>query len=531
MKKFSSSLYRHILPGIILTIIAFSFFIIGCAGDSGGGDDKDGGDVAPLSPTVNTGIFVDSPVSNISYETDTQSGITNVDGEFTYVDGEFVTFFIGDLLFPTVDAGPIITPMTLADTTDSTDPQVTNIARLLQSLDEDGDPTNGIAIPAGAADIAVPVNFDVDTTTFENDPDVSGLVEHSGSVTTDLLPVEDVIEHLEDQFGVAGTWRGDAVPGVALVLLDNGRFVIFDNSGGEDEDGMESGTYSFNSSANTITFTVTYDNNGDEAGINDVSGEAIPMSLTDSQLTLSFTDEDFVLNKQPVGETIVGTWLYSDGSLHLVLFQDGRFMFGEEAGGEPNGMEAGTYVYDSNAGEISFNVTFDKNGEAGINDDGEGSNVVPIPAILNGNQLTLTGDEEDDFDFYRQHAEAGGDSGSDSDIACADPIIDATGSWSITETSTDNDCGEDGLASYTLIITQSGNNVSVYSPGLDQTFSGQMCGNTITWTGSYPEDGGTTVLDPITAEVSVDNLSGINTWRWSDGVNSCSGTTEFVGDK
>ena len=40
-----------------------------------------------------------------------------------------------------------------------------------------------------------------------------------------------------------------------------------------------------------------------------------------------------------------------------------------------------------------------------------------------------------------------------------------------------------GLKSYVdaiLIVTQSGNNVSVYSPGLNETFSGQMCGNTIT---------------------------------------------------
>lgn len=119
----------------------------------------------------------------------------------------------------------------------------------------------------------------------------------------------------------------------------------------------------------------------------------------------------------------------------------------------------------------------------------------------------------------------GGSSGGGS---CADPTVDLTDSWLITETNNTNDCGEGIQSPYTLVATQSGSDLSVYSPNLGQTFSGQVCGAAFTYTGSYPEDGGTTVLDPVSANISGDTMSGTSTWRWSDGSESCSGVTEFT---
>lgn len=119
----------------------------------------------------------------------------------------------------------------------------------------------------------------------------------------------------------------------------------------------------------------------------------------------------------------------------------------------------------------------------------------------------------------------GGGGGGDS---CAEPTVDISGSWRITETSTTNDCGEGTHSPYTLVATQSGKDLSVFSPNQGQTFPGQVCGNSFTYTGSYPEDGGTTVLDPVRATISGDTISGTTTWRWSDGFESCSGTTDFT---
>jgi len=53
-------------------------------------DSQAGKDVRKLQ-----GIFLDSPVQGLEYQTRTQSGITNEKGEFNYLEGETVTFLVG----------------------------------------------------------------------------------------------------------------------------------------------------------------------------------------------------------------------------------------------------------------------------------------------------------------------------------------------------------------------------------------------------------------------------------------------------
>jgi len=117
-----------------------------CGGGGGGG----GGDESTnLCTTTCTGIFVDDPVAGLHYETPTFSGTTNSAGEFDYLPGETVTFSIGGIVLGSAEAGPVVTPLTLVSgATDATDPVVTNIVRLLLTLDDDGNPDNGISISA-----------------------------------------------------------------------------------------------------------------------------------------------------------------------------------------------------------------------------------------------------------------------------------------------------------------------------------------------------------------------------------------------
>lgn len=101
-------------------------------------------------PEVLIGVFKDAEVEGVSFQTATQSGITNMDGEFNYLDGEEVTFKVGDLVIGKAMGQELVTPITLAQTEE---PSATiestlaqNIAALLQTLDEDGDESNGIKI-------------------------------------------------------------------------------------------------------------------------------------------------------------------------------------------------------------------------------------------------------------------------------------------------------------------------------------------------------------------------------------------------
>ena len=122
-------------------VTALLMYLAGCGGGGGGGSSDDSGDNDPQA--LKTGILVDSAVENVKFETTTQSGSTNSKGEFSYLDGEFIQFSIGNLAFPIVTAQNIITPLTLAGVFSVTDQQATNIARLLLSLDENGNPDDG----------------------------------------------------------------------------------------------------------------------------------------------------------------------------------------------------------------------------------------------------------------------------------------------------------------------------------------------------------------------------------------------------
>jgi hypothetical protein len=109
---------------IALSAIASALFV-GC-GDSG--------DSTPATATVETGTFIDAPVQGLKYVTASQNGYTNANGEFQYVAGEEVEFFLGNLSLGKATAGALMTPYTLSG---SNTQMATNIALLVQNFDND----------------------------------------------------------------------------------------------------------------------------------------------------------------------------------------------------------------------------------------------------------------------------------------------------------------------------------------------------------------------------------------------------------
>jgi hypothetical protein len=87
----------------------------------------------------------------LKYQTPTLSGLTNARGEFNYSAGETVSFLIGRLVLGTAEGAPRINlshlaPRVVGNIDKLHDPSVTNLARLVQALDADGDPESGICI-------------------------------------------------------------------------------------------------------------------------------------------------------------------------------------------------------------------------------------------------------------------------------------------------------------------------------------------------------------------------------------------------
>jgi hypothetical protein len=160
-------------------------------------DDEDS---ASLSSTDLTGILIDGPVANIGYRTETKQGVTNASGEYDHLPGETVTFFIGDLEFPAVPANGIVTPLDLADATDTSDPTVVNMIRLLQTLDKNADHSDGIEITEEAKAAAAQVDFNLTVAEFEVLPAVINLITNAGQDTavTELISAADAIQNFED---------------------------------------------------------------------------------------------------------------------------------------------------------------------------------------------------------------------------------------------------------------------------------------------------------------------------------------------
>ncbi len=180
--------------------VAFCLLLAGCGGSSSTPSTTPDGDTGS-GDSVLTGVFVDSAVEGVAFATETQSGTTNAAGEFSYLAGEQVTFSIGAAQLPAVAAAAQITPVDIAASSATPAAMTTNIARLLQSLDQDGNPDNGITISADAAISASQLNFDVSTTEFENNAEVINLVANSGSVTTALISADAANAHLNSTLG------------------------------------------------------------------------------------------------------------------------------------------------------------------------------------------------------------------------------------------------------------------------------------------------------------------------------------------
>jgi hypothetical protein len=180
--------------------------MVSCGGGGGGSPTTaaltSSGTDAANAGVLQQGRFIDSPVIGVAYKTATQSGFTGNNGEFAYRTGESVTFSIGKLVFPTVPASVLVTPLTLAGA-DLTDPRVANMAYLLQNLDADGNSANGLQIASGLIDLATEaINFNQDTADFVLDAKVKALFKANTQLTgvevgvTPEAAVEDLAKNL-----------------------------------------------------------------------------------------------------------------------------------------------------------------------------------------------------------------------------------------------------------------------------------------------------------------------------------------------
>ena len=110
--------------------------------------------------------------------------------------------------------------------------------------------------------------------------------------------------------------------------------------------------------------------------------------------------------------------------------------------------------------------------------------------------------------------------------------LNLTGTWTVNAHVNATDCGEGiTIETDTYSITQTGTALQVQDSA-GNTFSGNLNGQQLQWSGSYPEDGGITSLS-ITATISGDgnSLTGGSTFNFSSGSFNCAGSSAFTGQR
>lgn len=136
--------------------------------------------VEPMPTESKTGTF--SGIEGLSYSSGESSGITDENGSFEYEVGKVITFKIGDIVIGQTNGGATLTLSNLGDT----ESVETNITRLLNVLDDDANPDNGIQIIDSVRELAMGagINFNQTISEFINDVNVQAVVATLTEVTS-----------------------------------------------------------------------------------------------------------------------------------------------------------------------------------------------------------------------------------------------------------------------------------------------------------------------------------------------------------
>lgn len=183
--------------------LAAAVLLTSACSDNSSDSDSD----TEASEDQQLGVFLDSPVANLSYSSPSHSGLTSSQGGFEYTPGETTTFsYLGmELGAVTITAdNRVVTPLVLAGTDSLDNQQVRNILVLLQSFDLDQNPDNGIELSTALSDYIGTI--DLSSTDFQN-----AIATQYGY---ELVSEDDAVEHFEvtlaglnnSDFTLTGSW-------------------------------------------------------------------------------------------------------------------------------------------------------------------------------------------------------------------------------------------------------------------------------------------------------------------------------------
>ena len=228
--------------GSLLAISLLGLIACGGGSSSGGSDSVSSGASvgarSVASPTIQTGVLTEVIVAGLPYRTETRSGVTNERGEFSFVEGETISFFLGEIpigfpvrarerlrildLFPDIRIYRTFNELKLLFSLIPSASQLLAFNRFhntlffLEALDRDSDLGNGVEIAAGMQELFSGIQMDLELDIylfsrhyppliyFRNRADALGLV--------DTGAVRDAGMVLDEYYAAAGLVSGFYLP-------------------------------------------------------------------------------------------------------------------------------------------------------------------------------------------------------------------------------------------------------------------------------------------------------------------------------
>ena len=279
-----------------------SCLLVACGGGSSDSTNEKATTTLPeITPEVEevtyTGFFLDSAVSGLNYTTSAEQGVTNAAGEFHYYLNDTVAFSLGDIRFPEITAKSILTPLDVFATSDINNIAVVNMLRLLQTLDQDGDLTNGINITSQAHEQANGLNVDFSSSDF--DTQVTELVNNSGALNTQLVSESEAIFHFQETLNAIDNQAMTGCEKTHARVGQSGFFMTYShNVSGKaeviDDCTIKISQFSYDGGGPLVYFYAAIDHNYD-------SDSAFAMG---NLLTGTVFNDDEIILKLPNGKTL-----------------------------------------------------------------------------------------------------------------------------------------------------------------------------------------------------------------------------------
>ncbi len=194
-----------------LMLVSFVICLSACEGNNDNGSSGVRGSGSQLSGAT-TGKLMDASVSGVNYSTSSKmAGTTDEHGTYKYNHGDTVKFKLGSLVLGETKASAIVTPINLAD---GRIPRLQNLLVLLQALDSDSEPGNGISISeVAAAAVSTDINLDDDPKKFVTSSALQNIREKAG-IKGEIKSLAEINAHFLSQ---------------GIALLSNNVWVKYDD--------------------------------------------------------------------------------------------------------------------------------------------------------------------------------------------------------------------------------------------------------------------------------------------------------------